>query len=146
MPLLLKMPFSFRALNGVNTCVNMWVFVPLKVCQIFEVCQSVLLRDSHFVSITDLNLESMRHVCVFPSRASLNYMPYFFSLWLKCPAAVVLISSAAPSCKWTSPFFRSCSPRFGTNSIFCSSDSGQESKSGPGTILLQRRNLKLLFP
>lgn len=64
MPLLLKMPFSFRALNGVNTCVNMWVFVPLKVCQIFEVCQSVLLRDSHFVSITDLNLESMRRVCV----------------------------------------------------------------------------------
>lgn len=145
MPLLLKMPFSFRALNGVNTCVNMWVFVPLKVCQIFEVCQSVLLRDSHFVSITDLNLDSMRRVCVSFTRL-IELCALFFSLWLKCPAAVVLISSAAPSCKWTSPFFRSCSPRFGTNSIFCSSDSGQESKSGPGTILLQRRNLKLLFP
>lgn len=65
MPVLLKMHFSFRMLNGVNTCVSVWVFVPfpLKVCQIFEVCQSLLLRDSHFVSITDLNLESMRRVC-----------------------------------------------------------------------------------
>lgn len=92
MPLLLKMPFSFRALNGVNTCVNMWVFVPLKVCQIFQVCQSVLLRDSHFVSITDLNLESMRRVCVFPSRASLNYVPYFFL----CGSNVQLLLSSFP--------------------------------------------------
>lgn len=131
------MRFSFRALNGVNTCVNMWVFVPLKVCQIFEVCQSALLRDSHFVSVTDLNLESMRRVCVSFTR--FIELRGFFSLWLKCPAAVVLISSAAPSCKWTSLFLRSFSLRFGTNSIFCSSDSGQESKSGPGTILLQRQ-------
>lgn len=81
MPLLLKMPFSFRALNGVNTCVNMWVFVPLKVCQIFEVCQSVLLRDSHFVSITDLNVESMRRVCVsFTRLIELRALFFFFSV------------------------------------------------------------------
>lgn len=126
------MRFSFRALNGVNTCVNMWVFVPLKVCQIFEVCQSALLRDSYFVSVTDLNLESMRRVCVSFTRF-IELRVFFLC------GSNVLISSAAPSCKWTSLFFMSVSLRFGTNSIFCSSDSGQESKSGPGTILLQRQ-------
>lgn len=73
------MRFSFRALNGVNTCVNMWVFVPLKVCQIFEVCQSALLRDSHFVSVTDLNLESMRRVCVSFTRF-IELRGFFFSV------------------------------------------------------------------
>lgn len=91
MPLLLKMPFSFRALNGVNTCVNMWVVVPLKVCQIFEVCQSVLLRDSHFVSITDLNLDSMRRVCVSFTRL-IELRALFLSLWLN----VQLLSSSFP--------------------------------------------------
>lgn len=130
------MRFSFRALNGVNTCVNMWVFVPLKVCQIFEVCQSALLRDSHFVSVTDLNLESMRRV--FVSFTRFIELRVFFL----CGSNVRLLSSSFPRLLLLVTGLHSSSVlslRFGTNSIFCSSDSGQESKSGPGTILLQRQ-------